>query len=658
MGQVPSSPSLCQEKFVNIKRRSLLPLLALLVIQTPAGAELPKLIPRKVLFGNPVKAAPRISPDGKRLAYLAPDKNDVLQVWVQTVGKDDARIVTNDKKRGIQSHLWTYHPDTLLYLQDNDGDENYHIYAVNVADNKVTDLTPYEGVRALPLGLNKDYPNEMLIGLNKRDKRVFDVHRYDFKTGKTVLDTQNPGNVLGWDTDNKFRVRIGTKQTPDGGRELIYRKDDKAKWEPLLKWGMDDAEGHVIGFSKDDKTIYMLTSEGRDTLSLVERDLATGKETVLASDPKADAGTVVMHPDTHKVLAVGFNREKIKWKTLDKEFAADLEALEKGAVGEPSIVSGDKARKTWVVAYSADTRPTTYYLYDRPTKKLTKLFTAQPALEKYKLAEMKPVIIKSRDGLDLVSYLTLPVGIPAKNLPLVLYVHGGPWARDDWGYSGTAQWLANRGYAVLQVNYRGSTGFGKKFLHAGNREWAGKMHDDLIDAVNWAVKQGYVDPKRVAIYGGSYGGYAALVGAAFTPDVFKCAVSVVGPSNLVTLLRSIPDYWKPMQVQFAKRVGDVEKEEEFLKSRSPLFRADKIKIPMMIAQGAKDPRVKQAESEQIVDALRKAGKEPEYLLFKDEGHGFVRPTNRMKFMAAAEAFLAKHLGGRAQLPPKKEPATK
>jgi enterochelin esterase-like enzyme len=299
-----------------------------------------------------------------------------------------------------------------------------------------------------------------------------------------------------------------------------------------------------------------------------------------------------------------------------------------------------------VVAYSADLTPTDYYLYDRKSQKLTHLFAARPELAKYKLAPMQPVTIRSRDGLELVCYLTLPVGVEPKNLPLVLMVHGGPWARDHWGYDSSAQWLANRGYAVLQVNYRGSSGFGKKFLHAGDREWAGKMHDDLIDAVNWAVKQGYADPKRVAIYGGSYGGYAALVGATFTPDVFRCAVDVVGPSNLITMWNSIPPYWEPYRKLIAQRVGE---DEAFLKSRSPLFKADQIKIPLLIAQGANDPRVKQAESEQIVEAVRKAGKPVEYLLFSDEGHGFARPENRLKFYGAMEQFLVKHLpGGRAE----------
>ncbi|MBL8797439.1 MAG: S9 family peptidase [Planctomycetia bacterium] len=603
------------------------------------------LIPRAVLFGNPVKASPQISPDGKRLSYLAPDKNDVLQVWVQTLGKDDAKIVTADRKRGIRQHNWSYAPDTLLYMQDHEGDENFHIYSVNLNGNVVRDLTPFQGVRAGIVALDRNFPNEMLVSMNVRDRRVHDVFRINLANGAADLDTENPGDVVSWEADPKFKIRAALASTPDGGTELRWRTDEKSKWQSAVKWGPDDADGRIVGFTADGKSLWLTSSEGRDTLSLVKRDLAGGKEELIATEPGADVSSVLFNPLTHTVEAVFFNRERTKWKAFDPQVAADLLRLELGAAGEPSIVSRSRDLQTWVVAYTSDTQPTSYYLYERATKKLTHLFVSQPELAKYTLAAMKPVTIKSRDGLELVSYLTLPPGESPKNMPLVLMVHGGPWARDVWGYHPTVQWLANRGYAVLQVNYRGSTGFGKKFLHAGNREWAAKMHDDLIDAVQWAVKQGIADPKRVAIYGGSYGGYAALVGATFTPDVFACAVDIVGPSNLVTLLKSIPPYWEPLKKRFAVRVGDVDKEEDFLKSRSPLFKADRIKIPLLIAQGANDPRVKQAESEQIVEAMRKSGKPVEYLLFADEGHGFARPENRLKFQAAAEAFLAKHLSG-------------
>jgi dipeptidyl aminopeptidase/acylaminoacyl peptidase len=602
-----------------------------------------------VLFGNPVKVSPQLSPDGKRLAFLGPDKNDVLQVWVQTVGKDDARVVTADKKRGIREYHWTYAPDTLLYLQDADGDENFHVYATGLADGRTRDLTPFPGSRSMVLGLSADHPGEVLVAANVQDKRAFDVYRINLTTGEAKLDTKNPGDVLGWVADPKFKVRAAFAPTPEGGTQVRYRADEKSGWKPVVTWGPEDADGNVIGFGADGGSLWATTSAGRDKLALAKIDLATSKEDVVAADPKADASNVLYNPETHEVEAVAFNRERVHWQPVSPKVAGDFKALVGGAPGEAAVVSRDRADKTWVVAYSADLQPTTYYLYDRASKKLTKLFEAQPELSKCTLAPMKPMTIKARDGLELVCYLTLPVGVEPKNLPLVLSVHGGPWGRDAWGYNPNTQWLANRGYAVLSVNYRASTGFGKKFLHAGDREWAGKMHDDLIDAVNWAVKEGYADPKRVAIFGGSYGGYAALVGVTFTPDVFACAVDIVGPSNLVTLLKSIPPYWAPMRKRFALRVGDPEKEAEFLKSRSPLFKADRIKVPLLIAQGANDPRVKKAESEQIVEAMRKANKPVEYMLFPDEGHGFARPENRLTFYAAAEAFLAKHLrGGRVE----------
>jgi dipeptidyl aminopeptidase/acylaminoacyl peptidase len=620
-------------------------LVGLLGAPLAARADLPPLIPRKLLFGNPVKASPEVSPDGKRLAYIAPDANNVLQVWVQTRGRDDARKVTDEKKRPIREYSWTYAPDTLVYLQDHDGDENFHLYLVNLAKKEVRDVTPFKNVRAGIAGTDRKHPNEILVTLNKDNPRVFDVYRMKLDSGALDLDTKNPGDVVGWIADPEFHVRGAQAFTPDGGVEIRYRKDVQAPWETVVKLGPEDAESGVIGFTADGKSLWLQSSQGRDTLSLVKRSLESGKEEVIAAEDGADVSEVLFNPLTYEVEAVAFNRERVHWKALDPAIGEDLKVLEKGAEGEPSVISRDRDLQTWVVAYTVDVRPTDYYLYDRPSKKLTFLFTARPDLAKYTLAPMKSEIIKSRDGLDLICYLTLPVGVEPKNLPMVLDVHGGPWGRDVWRMNPEAQWLANRGYAVLEVNFRGSTGFGKKFLHAGDREWAGKMHDDLLDAVNWAVQKGYADPKRVAIYGGSYGGYAALVGAAFTPDVFACAVDIVGPSNLVTLLKSIPPYWAPMKKVFSVRVGDVDKEADFLKSRSPLFKADQIKIPMLIAQGANDPRVKQAESEQIVAAIRKAGKPVEYMVFPDEGHGFARPANRLKFYAAAEAFLAKHLGG-------------
>jgi dipeptidyl aminopeptidase/acylaminoacyl peptidase len=613
-----------------------------------AAAKLPPLIPREVLFGNPEKTSPRISPDGKYLTYLAPDEKNVLQVYIRTVGKDDDRVLTADKKRGIRSYFWTYDGEQLIYLQDSDGDENYHLYGVNIKTKVVRDLTPFQGVRAELVEVDPKFPKEILVGLNLKDRRKFDVYRVNLKNGAVEFDTDNPGNIMGWTADAHFKVRAATAMTADGGFDLLVREAPDKKWEKLRHWGPDD-QGTALSFSDDNKTLYVLANHDHDTLRLLAVDLANdNKETVVAQDSRYDLGGVFMHPTKRTVQAVAVNGAKVTWKVLDESIKGDFAKLAKLHKGQFSVVNRDLEDKTWLVAYTTDTGPVTYYAYDRDRKKGKRLFSQQPKLEKLELAPMKPVSYKTRDGLTVHGYLTTPLGVEAKDLPAVLLVHGGPWHRDSWGYDPMAQWLANRGYAVLQVNFRGSTGYGKKFLNAGNRQWAGKMHNDLIDAVNWLVDRGVADKKKVAIMGGSYGGYATLVGLTFTPEVFACGVDIVGPSNLITLLQTVPAYWAPAKAMFGKRVGDLVKDKKFLESRSPLFFADKIKAPLLIGQGANDPRVKQAESDQIVKAMREAGKPVEYVVYTDEGHGFARPENRLHFYAKAEAFLAKYLGGRTE----------
>ncbi len=606
-----------------------------------------KLIPREILFGNPEKDSPKISPNGARLAYLAP-KDNVLNVWVHTIGKEDDRVVTQDKKRGIRWYFWAEDNIHIIYLQDSDGDENWHVYAVDLTNDITRDLTPFIGIRAQVQATDPNFPNQMLVSLNLRDRRLFDVYRLDLNTGVLQKDTENPGDVRGWLTDPNFQIRGAQAMTPDGGAQLRVREDTDNPWCPLVTWGPEDNLCSGIGFTPDGKGIYLRDSRDANTMRLVQINIATGKQTILASDPEYDIGWVIIHPRTHQVQAVSFIKERSYWQTLDPEIEEDIEAVKKVNHGDFFLLNRDSEDKNWLIGFTTDDGPIPYYAYNRETQKAKFLFTNRPKLEQYTLAPMKPITLKAQDGLTLYGYLTLPVSVEAKNLPMVLRVHGGPWARDVWGYNAEAQWLANRGYACLQINFRGSTGYGKKFLNAGNRNWGAKMHDDLIDGVNWAIKEGIADPKRIAIYGGSFGGYAALVGAAFTPDVFACAVDVCGPSNIVTLIKTIPPYWEPMRKLFDERVGNVDTEEEFLKSRSPLFKADQIKIPLLIGQGANDPRVKQAESEQIVEALRSKGKPVEYIVFPDEGHGFARPENRLKFYAVAEAFLAKYLGGRVE----------
>ena len=612
------------------------------------------LIPREVLFGNPDKRAPDLSPDGRLLAYLAPDSNGVMNVWVRTLGKHDDRVVTADKKRGIRGFFWQADSRHILYGQDQDGDENFHVYQTDLASSNTRDLTPFQGVQARVQDVNHDYPDRILVSLNLRDRRLHDVYRINLHSGAVELDTKNPGDVAGWTTDNRMRVRAAETVTSDGGTLIRVRRDAASPWRKFQRWGPDESGSGVLGFTPNNRGVWLSTSLKANASRLVRTDLATSRSTVIAEDPMYDVGGIMTHPRTHKLEAVRFVRDRREWQVVDPAVKADFEAIGKVRDGDFGIVSRDRADRKWIVAYIMDDGPVYYYLYERAMRRSTLLFSERPALEKYRLAKMQPVSFPARDGLGLHGYLSLPAGAVPKNLPLVLFVHGGPWARDVWGLSNDVQWLTNRGYAVLQVNFRGSTGYGKKHLNAGDREWGAKMHDDLIDAKNWAVKEGYADPKRVIIYGGSYGGYAALAGATFTPDEFAAAVSVVGPSNLVTLIQTIPPYWAPVRASFDKRVGKLETEKEFLESRSPLNKADKIRIPLLVAQGANDPRVKQAESDQIVAAARKNGRDVDYLVFPDEGHGFARPENRLKFYAAMESFLARHFGTPAEPPSDRE----
>ncbi len=614
----------------------------------PAGvctAELSALIPRETLFGNPEKYRARISPDGKRLAWTAPDKANVLQVWVKTIGKDDDKIVTADKKRGIRVYHWAEDSRTILYLQDADGDENWHLYGVDLESGKVQDHTPFPGVRADITAMEPAFPDEVLVQINKRDPRLFDVHRLNLKTGALALDTENPGDVAEWKADAQLQVRAAQVATQDGGTEIRVRDDAKSPWRSWLKVGPEEILTFEA-FTADGKAAILTSSVGSDTTRVVEREIATGAEKVLASS-YVDADGVMVHPRKHAVEAVSFAAARAWWMVVDPAVQADFTGLTNLYDGDFTVVNRDAQDATWLVAYSSDQAPVRYYTWDRATRRGTLLFTAQPKLEGLPLAMMQPLQLRSRDGLNLPAYFTLPFNTAARNLPLVLLVHGGPWARDRWGFEPEVQWLANRGYAVLQVNYRGSIGFGKKFLSAGFKQWGVKMQDDLVDAAQWAVGQGVADPKKIAIYGGSYGGYATLAGLAFTPDVFACGVDVVGPSNLKTLISSIPPYWKPLRSRFDVRVGNVDdpRDAELIKSASPLFRADRIVRPLLIAQGANDPRVKPAESEQIVTAIQKNKGKVIYVLYPDEGHGFARPENRIDFYGRAEAFLAGCLGG-------------
>jgi dipeptidyl aminopeptidase/acylaminoacyl peptidase len=612
-----------------------------------ARAELPPLIPRDVLFGNPEKTRPQISPNGKRLAWLAPDSKNVLQVWVKTIGSNDDHIVTSDKKRGIRQYAWAENNRTLLYLQDNDGDENFHLYGVDLEANSVKDYTPTPGTRSSILAADPSFPDEILVSSNQRNRELFDVYRLNLKTGTLSLDTKNPGDVTEFAADPKLQVRAAQITTPDGGTEIRIRDSASAPWKTWLKVGPSEIL-NFVDFSIDGQSAILNSSIGVDTSRIVIRNIKTNKEKVLANNREVDAEEVVIQPKTHLVQAVSFALGRTRWVVVSPSVQADFVGISKLYNGDFSIANRDTADKTWLVAFTSDVAGDRYYLWDRSKKQGSLLLVTRPKLENLTLAHTEPVLFAARDGLKLHGYLTLPVGIPEKRLPMVLFVHGGPWRRDAWGFNPNVQWFANRGYAVLQVNFRGSTGYGKTFLNAGNKEWGLKMHNDLIDAVEWASSAGLVDSKKVAIYGGSYGGYSALAGVTFTPKVFACAVDIVGPSNLKTFIAAIPPYWKTIRSLFDVRMGNVDdpKDAELIKNASPLFKADQIIKPLLIGQGANDPRVNKAESEQIVAAIEKNGGKVTYVLYPDEGHGFARPENKIDFNARAEKFLADNLGGR------------
>jgi len=639
----------------------------------PSSKEVP-LISRDVLFGNPDKVSLQISPDGKHISFLAP-VNNVLNVWVGPAGEPEkAEPVTKDTNRGIRIHFWAYTNQHIIYLQDLAGDENWQVHVVNIDTKEDRNLTPFEEIpgpdgkpvtlpngkplrpRAQVQAVSYKFADEILIGLNNRNPQFHDIYRLNILSGDLKLVQQNDG-FLGFQTDDDYNIRFAAQMTPDGGLALL-KPDGKGGWQPFDTIPMEDMmTTSPITFDKTGNVLYMIDSRGRDTAALTSVDLKTGEKKLIFENPKADVHRVMMHPVEKTIEAVAVEYLRTEWTVLDESVKGDLEYLRTVCDGDINVTDRTLDDKFWAVAYVVDDGPVRYYLYDRAGQQARFVFTNRKDLEDVKLSKMHPLIIKSRDGLDLVSYLTLPSwkdpdndGRPDKPLPMVLYVHGGPWARDSWGLNSTHQWLANRGYAVLSVNFRGSTGFGKAFINAGNLEWAGKMHDDLIDAVNWAVEAGIADKNKVAIMGGSYGGYATLVGLTFTPEVFACGVDIVGPSNLRTLLETIPPYWKPQLELFATRVGDPRTEEgkQLLEERSPLTYVDRISKPLLIGQGANDPRVKQTESDQIVKALQEKNIPVTYVLYSDEGHGFARPENRLSFYAVSELFLAKHLGGRAE----------
>ncbi|MDD4932567.1 MAG: S9 family peptidase [Methylacidiphilaceae bacterium] len=609
---------------------------------SPEGKTAP-LIPLRVLFEEPKWASPRISPDGGRLAYLAPHQG-VLNVWVRSLGKKDDHPITAEKGRGIRSFFWSPDSRAVFYLQDQGGNENNHLFRVDLDRAGASDLTPFHDVKVHLQADDPSHPRSILLSLNRRDAKLFDVYDLSLAEKRLRLLAENPGNVLEWEEDHQYAIRARLAMLPGARQEVSVRRTVDAPWKAVASWGPDESGG-LVGFSPDDRSLWILSTVGANAERLLEIDPESGKQTVLAEDPQYDVAAVLTHPKTYRLEAVGFEREKLEWRFFDPQVRDAFDYLQSQHPGEVTIVSRDFADTTWAVSYSSDIDPASFYLFRPREKHLDFLFASRPELASYRLAPMEPISFPARDGLLLHGYLTLPLGA-AGRVPFVLLVHGGPWARDSWGFSPLVQLLANRGYGVLQVNFRGSTGYGKEFVNAGDREWGGKMQTDLVDAKRWAVAHGFADPEKVAIMGMSYGGYATLAALAFVPGEFACGVEAMGPSNLLTLSRSIPPYWEPMRALFEKRLGSPGKDEAFLRERSPLFAAERIRAPLLIAQGVNDVRVKQAESDQIVEAMRKHGLAVEYLLFPDEGHGFVRPEDRLQFYRATEKFLAKRLGGR------------
>lgn len=625
---------------------------------------LPQLIQRSVLFGNPDHLSPTVSPDGSQLGWVAPEEG-VLNLWVAPRdGSSPARAVTHDRDRGVRDYLFCHDDRHLLYAQDRDGDENWRLYLLDLTADPAAGateprlITPGDGIQARILGHNRWHPTTVLIALNNRVPQLHDVHRFDLLTGELTLVAENPGFV-DWQIDTDLTVRGGTTMNPDGSTTIHLGRD--GHYQPYLEIPPDDASSSgVLGFTRSG-ALLVLSSVGVNATRLERHELpasAGGSEPVarvevLAADDAYDIGGVWQDPATGEVQAVEVIRDRQELQVLDAALAVHLDRLR--AVGDGDLHVGRRERtgRWWIVSVAPSDAAIAYHLYDAESGTTRFLFPHRRQLAELDpgtLAPMEPFSFTARDGLEIHGYLTFPPGVERAGLPAVLNVHGGPWARDHWGFHAEAQWMANRGYVCVQVNFRASTGYGKAFLNAGDKQWGRAMQDDLTDAVAFVVDQGWVDPARVGIYGGSYGGYAVLAGAVFTPELYRCGVDIVGPSNIATLLASVPEYWKPLLAMMHQRVGNPETEADLVREASPLTHVDRIRIPLLIVQGANDPRVKQAEAEQIVEALREKGLPHSYLLFDDEGHGLAKPENRERMYAAAEAFLAEHLGGRTQPP--------
>jgi dipeptidyl aminopeptidase/acylaminoacyl peptidase len=620
----------------------------------PAAAATPP-IPRAAIFGNPERAAAQLSPDGKYISFLAP-REGVLNIWVVQRGKPlaEARPLTSEKVRPIFNYFWSVNGRDILYTQDKGGDENVLLYAVDIETGTERKLTDFQGVRVLVYGASLKRPDELVIGINDRDKAFHDPYLLNVRTGELKRLLDNTERYSRFIVDQDLAIRFATRATPEGGWEFLRFDGGKAVLVDTI--GFEDSwTAGPGGITTDGRTLYWTETRGRNTAALLAIDLTSGERRVVGEDRRADVSGHLSDPETGRVLAYRVNYLKDELRAVDPAVASDIDFLDRSLKGQWSIQSQTRSNRIWLIGNDPITSPPRVMGYERDSKKLTELYVGRPALIGKDLPNVCPQELKSRDGLTMVAYLTLPVGSdkdgdckPERPVPMVLNVHGGPWGRDDYGYDPRSVWLADRGYASLQVNFRGSTGFGKDFVNKADREWGGKMHDDLIDAVDWAIKNGIAIADKVAIYGGSYGGYATLWAVTNTPERFACGVAVVAPSNLNTLLSSIPPYWESLKEQFFRRVGDPRTEagKALLRERSPLTHVQNISKPLLIGQGANDPRVKQAEADQIVQAMLAKKIPVTYVLYPDEGHGFARAPNRTSFYAVSEAFLSQCLGGR------------
>lgn len=618
-----------------------------------------ELIDRAELFGNPVASQGRISPDGEWVSWIAPDEG-VMNVWVAPAANpDDGTVVTDDRHRGISNHFWSTDSKYVMFVKDNDGDENFHVYATDPRTGDTRDLTPVaEGARAQIMGVSKDRPGIILIGLNERNPQLTDLYEVNIETGERTLIAENPGYAA-WITDNTYAPRMAMVPQPDGGMQAVYLNEDMTPGEVFADIPSEDMlNTNIVQFARDNNTVYMIDSRDRNFAAGVAYDLTTGERRVVVEPEKADLSGILVDNETYEPIAYSVNYLKDEWTPLNDEAAAEIEFLQTNLEGEFSVTSRSEDDNTWIVHEGAAEAPGQYYVYDRSADTLTPWFATRPDLADAPLQPMHPLELQSSDGKTLVSYLTLPPGSdpdgdgrPDEAVPMLLWVHGGPWARDDYGYNTVHQWMANRGYAVLSVNYRGSTGFGKDFTNAAVGEFAGKMHTDLTDAVDWAVAEGIAQEDKVAIGGGSYGGYATLIGVTFTPDKFACGVDIVGPSSLATLIESFPEYWKPFLAgTWFRYVGDPSDPaaREAMIERSAISRIDDISVPLLVGQGGNDPRVTKPEADTLVEAMQANNLPVTYINYPDEGHGFQKPENRLSFFAAMEGFLGKCLGGRVQ----------